>query len=123
MSLERRGPDPDDWAHTRTDSATPGRWPQPTLQPSEGQFDLVQRRWPQQLAWTLDPDRAWLLETRWTDPDGRWATSWTAPQPIAPQHQFEASDPPPHRQNWLWEFRFTPSEGRPIRRSYLVTGF
>jgi len=123
MSLERRGPDPDDWAHTRTDSATPGRWPQPAPQPSEGQFDLVQRQWPPQLAWNLDPDRAWLLETRWTDPDGRWATPWTVPQPIAPQHQLEASDPPPHRQNWLWELRFTPSEGRPIRRSYLVTGF
>ncbi len=122
MSLERRGPDPDDWAHTRTDSATPGRWPHSAPQPSEGQFDLVQRQWPPQLAWNLNPDRAWLLETRWTDPDGRWATPWTAPQPIAPQHQLEASDPPPHRQSWLWEFRFTPSEGRPIRRSYLVTG-
>ena len=121
MSLERRGPDPDDWAHTRSDSATPGRWPQHAPQPAEGQFDLVQRQWPPQLSWNLDSDRAWLLETRWVDPEGRWATPWTAPQPVAPQHHIEALDEPPHRQTWLWEFRFTPSEGRPIRRSYLVT--
>lgn len=122
MSLERRGPDPRDWSLTRLDSATPGRWPQPVPQPSEGQFDLIQRRWPPELAWNLDPQRAWLLETRWTDPEGRWASPWSAPWPIPPQHQFEAPDAPLHRGTWLWEFRFTPSEGRPVRRSYLVTG-
>lgn len=120
MSLERHGPDPQDWTLTRLDSATPGRWPQPVPQPSEGQFDLIQRRWPPLLAWNLDPGRAWLIETRWTDPEGRWTTPWSAPWPIPPQHQFEAPDAPPHRGTWLWEFRFTPSEGRPVRRSYLV---
>lgn len=120
MSLERRGPGPEDWGIAREDSATPGRWPQARAYEPQGRFDLVERHWPPALGWDLDPARAWLLQTRWTDPEGRSATEWSALTPVPPQATWEARDEPPHRGVWLWEFRFTPSEGRPQRRSYAI---
>jgi hypothetical protein len=120
MALERRGPDPKDWGFARTDSATPGRWPQAAVEPSRNQFDLIQRQWPPILQWDLDSDQAWLLETRWTDPEGRWASPWSAPFPVAPQDRIEAREEPPLGGLWLWEFRFTPSQGRTIRRAYPI---
>lgn len=120
MSLERRGPGPEDWGVAREDSATPGRWPQTRTYEPQGRFDLVERRWPPALGWDLDPNQAWLLQTRWTDPEGRSATEWSEPAPVPPQATWEARDEPPHKGSWLWEFRFTPSDGRSIRRSYAI---
>ena len=120
MSLERRGPGPEDWGIAREDSATPGRWPEARSNAPQGRVYLLERRWPPALGWDLEPNQAWLLETRWADPEGRWATEWSDPAPVPPQTAWEARDEPPHRGVWLWEFRFTPSEGGPLRRSFPV---
>ena len=120
MALERRGPDPKDWGFARIDSATPGRWPKTAVEPFRNQFDLIHRQWPPILQWDLDSDQAWLLETRWTDPEGRWASPWSSPQPVAPQDRIEAREEPPQGGLWLWELRFTPSQGRTIRRAYPI---
>jgi len=70
--------------------------------------------------WDLDSEQAWLLETRWTDPEGRWASPWSAPFPVASQDRTEAREDPPQGGLWLWEFRFTPGQGRTIRRAYPI---
>lgn len=121
MSLERRGPDPQDWGLTRIDSATPGRWPLRTIGQTSERFTPNTSMWPPQLAWDLAEDRAWLMQWRWTDPEGRSASPWSTPRTVAPQDSMEALERPPFPGIWLWEFRFIPSEGRQIRRSYLVT--